>query len=658
MLNNIPISNKKLILQIILILIISSISIILVSSIFLKKMALTNLGEDDAKKTSELIFEIMNTKMQEGWAKNDLVAIVNRLEHVREGLNINSYRSKKVEELFGVYEKDKKIINNDPLIQKALKGEKQFLIEDDGTIRYLYPMSVKKECIACHTNTNIGDINGVLDIKYPPNQIKISLDILVKYFMVFFIIFILISFIILYFIINKKIITPIVQFTKNIDEISKDPTLSKTSNIYPKIKEIFILENNFNNLIRKIKFYYDQLLSNLYTDSLTNLSNNVKLKEDIKQHKRNSLIIINVDSFSEINNFYGVKIGDNILQHIAKHLKKESKNIGSLYRLYSDEFAILTQKKISKEDCLQLLESLNKEKYIYDKAQIQIQCSIGVVYDNDDRIIEKATVAVKSAKNKKSLYEEFDNSLELNEKYTKHIKWSSNIKKALNNDNIIPYFQAIKDLNTNEIKKYECLVRLNQDDKVYTPYEFLDISKKAKLYPLITKKMIEKSFEYFKDKKDLEFSINISIDDISNPSTSEYLFKMIEKYDIGSRLIIELLESEEIYDFKFLESFVNKLREYKVKIAIDDFGSGYSNFSYILNLKVDFIKIDSSLIKNLDTNEESRIIVESIINFTKHINTKTVAEFVHKKEIEDILKNIGVDYAQGYYIGKPRKDIL
>ncbi len=653
-----PISNKKLIFRIIFILLITSIVSIFISSIYIKKIALNNLGEDDAKKTSELVFEIMNTKMQEGWGKDDLTQILKRLEHIREGLEVHSYRSEKVEKIMGIHKEDKLIVQNDPFIQKALKGDKQFLILDDGSIRYLYPMRVRQECITCHYNTKVGDINGVLDITYPPSEIKISLDMLIYYFLIFFIIFILICFIILYFVINKKIITPVNKFTKAIHKISLNTDLSKRSNVNPGIKELHILEKHFNELLGKIKYYYDILINNLYTDSLTRLPNLVKLEEDIKKNEYNTLIIINIDSFKEVNNFYGVKVGDTILKQIAMYLYEKTKAVHEVYRLYSDEFAILTQEKISKNYCLDLITSLNSEFCRYQDTDIQIQSSLGVVYNAKNRIIEKATIALRTAKKNRTLYEEFDNSLELQEEYSKHITWSLNIKESLEKDNIIPYFQPIKDLKTGEIKKYECLARMIFKDEVYAPILFLNISKKAKFYPQITQRMIKKAFEYFEDKPDITFSINYSIDDILNKETTNYLFEMLDNYKIGSQLIIELLESEEIQDFEHVKMFSKRLKEYDASLAIDDFGSGYSNFSYILNLNVDFLKIDSSLIESIDRNENSKIIVKSIVEFAKNVNLKTIAEMVHKKEIEDILKELEVDYVQGYYIGKPKKTIF
>lgn len=657
MFNKNLISNRTLIIRIILLLITTSILAIFFSSTYLKKIALNNLGEDDAKKTSELIFEIMNTKMQEGWGKNDLNIILDKLEHIREGLEVKSYRSQKVEEILGVHEEDKKIVTSDTLIQKALAGEKQFLIEEDGSIRYLYPMKVSQECITCHYNTKVGDVNGVLDIKYPPNEIKISLDMLIQYFLIFFISFIIVCFMVLFIVINKKIITPIMMFSDKINEISHDADLSKRSNIQSNIKEINLLENNFNLLLEKIKYYYKELINNIYTDSLTSLPNIQKLKAKIKENETNTLMIINIDSFKQINGFYGLKVGDEILKQTAKNLLELSDKELKVFKLYSDEFAILSKKTISRETCLEIIKKLNEKEYSYENSPIIVKASMGVVLNTKDRTIEKATIALRNAKNKKTIFEEYKNSLVIQDEYTNHITWSNNIKKALDKKNAIAYFQPIKDLRTQKISKYESLSRIIIDHEVYSPALFMNIAKKAKLYPSITRSTIKSAFEFFKDKKDIEFSINYSVEDIANEKTTQYLIEMIEKYKIGSKLIIELLESEEIDDFNLINDFIKKMKTYRVKIAIDDFGSGYSNFSYILKLNVDFLKIDSSLIKDIDKDENSKIIVKTIVEFAKRVDLETIAEMVHKKEIEDILSELGVDYVQGYYIGRPKEGL-
>ncbi len=652
------ISNKQLILRITIVLIITSIISVIISAVYIKKAALYNLAEDDAHKTSELIFETMNVRMQEGWGKDDLVKILKRLEHIREGMKLHSYRNTNVEEILGINKADKLKVQNDLAIQKAMQGEKQFIILEDGSIRYLYPIRVSAECITCHYNTKVGDVNGVLDIQYPPSEIKISLDNFAVYFIIFFIIFILISFLIFFIVINKKVINPIQAFTKTIESISAETNITKKANIEANIKEIYVLQKSFNHLLKRIKYYYDKLLSNLYTDNLTSLPNMVKLEEDIKKNEYNTLMIVDIDSFREINNFYGVKVGDSILKQIAVYLHEHTQFSNNIYRIYGDEFAILTQEELSSAFCIEFIKNLNNQHYQYNNSDINVQSTLGVVYHENERIIEKATIAVRNAKKKKAMFEEFDNSKELQEEYHNHIKWTAHIKEALTNNQMMVYFQPIKNLKTNKIAKYECLSRMNYKDKVFTPEVFMDISKKSKQYPAITQQIISNSFNYFENKPDIEFSINFSIDDILNSDTTDYLFKMLKKYAVGSHLIIELLESEEVLDFDILNSFIHNVKTYGVKVAIDDFGSGYSNYAYITKLHVDFLKIDSSLIQHIDTDKDSQIIVKSIIDFAKNVGLKTIAEKVHSQEIEDILKELGIDFVQGYHIGKPQKSIL
>lgn len=651
------ITNKALIFRILIIILLFSIISLFLSTIYIKRAALTTLAEDDAKKTSELIFETMYVRMQEGWAKKDLVKILNRMEHIRHNLEVNSYRSKDVEKIMGVIKEDKEKVNSDSLIKKAMEGEKQFVVEDNGSIRYLYPIKVSKECITCHHNAKVGDVNGVLDIKYPPNEIKISLDMMIYYFLIFFIFFIFLYFYIFYKIINKKIIEPVVNFTEEIKKVSKDTSFTKRAHIKTKTAEIYSLQNRFNKLLDTITYYYNQLLTNLYTDSLTKIPNLAKLQEDIKLYNNHSLIVVSLDSFKTINSFYGVKVGDFIMNEVAKLLVKTSKKTGSVYRLHSDEFAILSNGSVSISFCEDLIKTISKKVFKYNDIDINIQATIGLAKDSKSRSLEKAILAVRTAKKEKRNIEVFNNELTLKDEYKNHIKLTSILKESLEKDQLIPFYQALENTKTKKIDKYEALARIVKDDEIITPDKFLEISKSSKQYPKITEAMIKKSFEYFKDKKDLSFSINLSMDDIKNEKTTSYLFEMIDKYNINERLTIELLESEELNHFEIINKFIKKLKKYNIQIAIDDFGSGYSNFAYIIKLDIDYLKIDSSLIENIHIDKQALKIVKSIISFAKELEIKLVAEKVHNKEIYNILTNLKVDYLQGYYIGKPQEII-
>jgi diguanylate cyclase (GGDEF)-like protein len=652
------ITNKKLVFRIILALFTFGLCIILLSTFYIKQTALDKLAKDDAKKTSELIFEIMNTKMQEGWAKEDLAKILQRLEIIREGLQVRSYRSGLVEEVFGVYQEDKQIVQADKSIQAAMKGKEQFIIEDNGSIRYLFPVKVEASCVSCHYNTKVGDINGVLDIKYPPSEIKISLNELTIWFIGFFVLFLLLFFYIFFLAVNNKIINPIVKLTNTIQELTRKKDLNKQANIKTNIQELQSLQNSFNELTSTIKFYYDKLLDNLYTDNLTNLPNINRLNEDLKKHRPATFAIVNIDSFRDFNNFYGIVAGDYIIKQLAKQLLKHLDESSKLYRIHGDEFAILFTQPTSIQACNELIKKIHEHEFRYENIKFFIQITMGIVFNDEKKRLEKAIIAVKDAKKRRKHFGLFQDSFLQQNECEKHIKWTKNLKEALDKNDIVPFFQPIKTVESNSITKYECLARLWFEEKFHVPVEFLEISKKAKLYPFITQIMMKKSFEYFSTQPTLEFSINYSIEDIMNEETTNFLFELLENYDMGHRLIIELLETEEIDNFEMLNSFITRVKKYKVKVAIDDFGSGYSNFSYIINMNVDYLKIDSSLVENIDTCKNSFKVVKTIILFAKEIGLKTIAEKVHSQNIEDILIDLGVDYVQGYHIGKPAAEVL
>jgi diguanylate cyclase (GGDEF)-like protein len=653
------ISNKQLIIRIVFGFLLISIVILLLSTVYIKNIALNNLAQDDAKKTSELIFETMNTRMQEGWGKEDLNKILSRLEYVRKGLKVSSYRSHKVEEILGVVPSNKQIVEKDPIIQKAMKGKEQFIIEKDGSIRFIYPMKVTQECITCHYNTKVGDINGVLDIKYPPSDIKISLDMMTYYFLLFFIIFIIVFFYIFFFVINKKMVTPIIDFTKEIQRISDANDLTLRADVNTTIDEIGTLQNAFNKLLETTKYYYDKLINNLYIDSLTDLDNFIKLQKDLEQSKNFSLVLVDIDKFKQLNNFYGTNVADFILKHLAILLKESTDENTKVYRVNADKFALLYPMQINIDDLQNLLNTINKHKFQYKFTDINIRVHIGFIVNDPNRSLEKVELALELAKKQRVNIVKYDDSFNLEDEYMQHMVWINKIEEALQNDNIIPYFQPMKSPKENKIVKYETLMRLQDIDMVYTPDYFIEISQNANLYAQLTQRLIEKTFKYFTNlDTNIKFSLNFALEDITNRSTINLLFKLLEEYKYSSSVVIELLETQEISDYESLNKFINQVKSYGAKVAIDDFGSGYSNFNYILNLNIDIIKLDSSLVENLDNDENSLKVVKSIIKVVHSLDLEVVAEKVHSQAIEDILTDLKVDYLQGYHIGKPQSEIL
>lgn len=393
-----------------------------------------------------------------------------------------------------------------------------------------------------------------------------------------------------------------------------------------------------NKVKNKIFKQYENLIEELktkhYYDDLTKLPNRNKLIENLKNYK--GLILIDIDDFSDINDVYGFFTGNKILKSIADELNEIYKNV---YRTGSDEFVIGFNRKIYKTD---LCEIANREfQYKFIKLTFTVSGS------NEEKVLLKtAESALKLAKKTQKNCILFNKDIE--EAQKNRIRLIQKLRKVLENNKIIPFYQCIK----GKEEKYESLMRIEMDNKIIPPFMFMDLLKEAKLYNKFSQIMIKKVFDDIKSGKIENVSINVSFIDIVDEETREFIYKLLDECKKNHLITFEILESESIKNIDVVREFVTNVKDRGIKIAIDDFGSGYSNFIIILELQPDFIKIDGSLIKNIN---ESRYyeIVKLIVDFANKFNIKTVAEFVENEEIYNILKDLGIEYFQGYYFCKP-----
>lgn len=402
-----------------------------------------------------------------------------------------------------------------------------------------------------------------------------------------------------------------------------------------------------------------ELTNLLYTDNLTYLSNRTKLIEDLQNQKVNikSLAIMDINSFKEINDFYGHKTGDTILKGIAELIIPMIITRENLlfYKFPSDIYC-LANLDDDEEDFTHLIksiiEAIEKKVFKIDPHEIDARITVGMSFSKKNNKLITADLALQAAKQDHKDYLVFYDELDNINEYKNNMVWTKKLKYALANDDIIVYYQPLINNQTLKVDKYECLVRMIDKDKVVSPFFFLEVSKRTNQYAKITKVVIEKSFKEFSTLP-FEFSVNVSYEDIEDPDFIVFVKDQLSKYNVANRVVFEILEDEGIKNYDVLIDFINEVKSLGCKVAIDDFGSGYSNFEHLLKMNVDFLKIDASLIKNIATDENSYKVTKTIIDFAKNLNLKTIAEFVESKEIFDIVKELGTDYSQGYYFSAP-----
>ncbi|WP_457643488.1 EAL domain-containing protein [Persephonella sp.] len=409
-----------------------------------------------------------------------------------------------------------------------------------------------------------------------------------------------------------------------------------------------------------------KLFTRFYTDPITHLPNRNKFSIDLEKAKTASVALFNIDRFREINDVFGYDFGDYVLKTVGNFIKKEAKAFNpklKVYRISGDEFLLADfENRTSRSSFKSLVEKIVDRintMIIKDKNNaVNINISAGIAI-KETNPLRKADIALAQAKNNSEKpVVVYDGSKSTIDEYKENIIWVEKIRKALQEDRIVLYYQPVVNNKTGKIVRYEALVRLiDEDGKVYTPYYFLPVARQYKLYAEISREVVKKAVRTIKEKG-VHLSINLSLSDILNIEMKNYILKTLRETGLGDKITLEILEDESIEGSQDVIEFISAVKMYGVQIAIDDFGRGYSNFSYLTQLHVDNIKIDGSLIKDINKDRTKRAVVEAIVTFAKEIGLKTTAEFVENEDILQIVKELGIDCSQGYYIGKPAPEIL
>lgn len=406
-------------------------------------------------------------------------------------------------------------------------------------------------------------------------------------------------------------------------------------------------------------------LEHLYShDPLTGLSNFITLGEEIDTGRYEYLILLDISNFATINKQYGKVFSNTILIEVADKLKEHTTPNMRLFKTESDRFVFLSHSKdeINVEDfCQQIISFFDTQILYVEGLDITINFSIGIAKITDEHFpLVNAEYALDVGKRIGSRYYYFyDKSQESVANAKETIKWINATKELLKDEAIEPYYQPIADTNTGEILKYEVLARGNYEGELLSPYFFLEPAEKLGLVSSITRMIVKKSFAYFQDKE-TKFSINITQRDLLDKYLIVFLEEKLNLFKIDPRRVtFEILENVTVGEqHELIIKQLNALKSMGFEIAIDDFGIENSNFSRLLEIDFDYIKLDGMYIKGLKESKKDRVIVSAIVSLAKTLNIKTIAEYVEDEEILEIIKECGVDMAQGYLIGKPKFTVL
>ena len=430
-----------------------------------------------------------------------------------------------------------------------------------------------------------------------------------------------------------------------------------------KQKKAFYAQSTIIPILNKNNEILEYL--SLRIDISQQFSDKSKLKYCIKNSDLSVLAIIQIEDFDVMSDLYSQKLLTNIEQSLHDklldfiHKKEIFHYVYSLgegqYALHCDFYHFL-KKNINMQYYFQeLVNHINNSSFNINSLIKDIQIALSFSYGKENLFKDANKGIQKALSSKNEVFDSNDIYIKENSNKKENIDIMKTIKVALDNSNIISHFQPIINNKTLNIEKYESLVRLiDEDDNILAPNAFLDVSKNNHYYSKITYNVLKNSFKMLKHIEQ-DISINICMSDIEKKETMNKLFKLLdENKEYTHRLVIELLENENRINYNHVQDFISCMKDKGVKIAIDDFGAGYSNFERLMTFQPDIIKIDGSLIKNIEHDSFSRNLVESISFLSKKQNIMTIAEYVENENIYNILTEIGIDYSQGYYFGKPQ----
>ncbi len=399
-------------------------------------------------------------------------------------------------------------------------------------------------------------------------------------------------------------------------------------------------------------------------DKSTGLPNQNALMDYLQDNngRRLSVIGIKIDQFQVFKSTIGWDLANQYVVDLTVMLQryiKESSGFLSIYRVYADEVLILFDGHNSSYKKIAIEFSQISRYFVANCDGISLTSTFTILfYEDSHDIFSKIQIKMKYA------YDNFRGEIFYgNEEHyvadaKDNIFWLSKYFDAIEDELIQPYYQPMRNLKTGNIEKFECLARIKSKGEIISPDKFVPIASEIGQISFLTKAIARKSFENFANFPQYEFSLNLNASDLQDDELMKQILYWQNKMEIDpSRIVFEILESDDMYKYRLFKESLARYKKEGFKIAIDDFGTGYSNFISLYDYDVDYIKIDGSFVKNMDTDPHMVDIVNKLNGLIKMCGAQSIAEYAANDTIVEMLKEIGVDYAQGHAIGKPAEFI-
>jgi diguanylate cyclase (GGDEF)-like protein len=641
-------------------------------STFIERRAVEELAQDEARQTSELIFQSLYSAMRKGWTQAEIGEIIGRLNNAQPDATIHVFRGQGVIEQYGERPGEAELRKGDERLLDALRSGEEALIQQDEHLRYLYPVIVKPECQTCH-DVPLGAVNGVVDITFPITDLKVSLGFVIRSVILYFAAVLTVICLIVYLKLRYFVAFPIMHFVQVIDEVIQHTDLTRRiEGRSSHLREVQRLSDHFNRLLSTIQDYQDRLKLYSERDPLTGMYNRRKFEEFLKievdrglRHNRSfSLLMMDVDNFKHINDTYGHPVGDLALKELAAVIGGRLRRTDVVARLGGDEFAILLP-DTSLQQAGTAAENLRRELgdtiVHLPVGNTRVHASFGLVgFPENGTDMEKLSIAMDVAMYKakrlgKNRVATLDSSEE--EMVMEVFNQGQQLQRALDEDRVVPFFQPICNTATGRVAAYEILARIREGDTLVTAAEFIETAEELGLARAVDEAVFRRAMTLIggtPEGETIKLFFNLSARTLADADWMRAIPEVAKRHGLRpDQIVLEITEREALPHFDTLVALMDDLRGQGVGFALDDFGSGFSSFLYLKYLTVDYVKVEGSFVRHLASDPRDRVMVRHIHEMAKEFGLKTIAEFVEDEETSRILAEMGIDLGQGYHYGRP-----
>tara|TARA_Y100000310_G_scaffold325311_1_gene388599 strand:+ start:165 stop:2015 length:1851 start_codon:yes stop_codon:yes gene_type:complete len=401
--------------------------------------------------------------------------------------------------------------------------------------------------------------------------------------------------------------------------------------------------------------YFLQLKRSLSTDARTGFANHVALEYHIKKttKHRMELVIIIINELEDISSFYGSEVSDKVMANILRYFQSRIPRDGGIYRLTTNKIALL-RTHTDEHNIDEVINAFNNAIPALKEPFIYVSLSAGVATGNKLLLIENAHIALQQAKLNNQRLIRYENVFkQVEEQFKSNVFLAKEVKEAFDNNRIVPYFQAIYNNQSKAVDHYQCLARMvSSTGRIHAPDYFMMVLKRSRMDGPLRRTIFTRCIEQFR-KTNVRWSINITAQDILDPSLSEFFELQLRRYPQPHNIIFQFHERDAIAYFGEIKTFISTLKNKGAQVFINEFGAGFSNLPHIRKLEIDGLKLDKGLVSQIHTNKDNYLFIENLVKYAQQLKLDVIAEQVDNEQIADALARAGVTLMQGSHFAPP-----